>query len=554
MEMFEKPVSETRLSEYGFVSYLSDMYDAPLAINAYLCKVKKLHLVPVFREENEKTDELKHKFSSYYIGFDKYTTRTSKYSKELTLSIDGIGSRKVIRLADNIDKTRLEQVEKELVEKQKILKNHEARLKAHDDTILKLKEKVTQISEETKKIMMLKKDFNDKKTDLTYKEEMLKGLQKPLVNVEEEKLKIQSQKSKLVIKICEKVKGLMEFNRSCSKDNLRRSSMQLQIKNVAAQNQESIDKEKELLREGAGVAEELNKVNDRYEEEKIQVQTAHKAAEKATDGVFSPSLRYKPPEKWQKAFAALGPYNIDVLAVFIEDCDKEISQRKVSPDTIKKIKDIKETLEKGRAEVSDMEARLKAVTLELEQLRRGWISGVKKMVDQVGEKFGSMMAELSSGSYAGQVELSEGLHGGDPLDLKNYGIKIYVKFRSDEDFHELSKGTQSGGEKSVTTAVYMMALQGLTQVPFRCVDEINQGMDEKNERRVWGMLLEVCREHHAQYFYMAPKFPQNLPFDHQVTIMLCNSGSTDKRSHSDFTTRSLVKASRNLLSIPSEKA
>ena len=66
--------------------------------------------------------------------------------------------------------------------------------------------------------------------------------------MEEEKLKIQSQKSKLVIKICEKVKGLMEFNRSCSKDNLRRSSMQLQIKNVAAQNQESIDKEKELLR------------------------------------------------------------------------------------------------------------------------------------------------------------------------------------------------------------------------------------------------------------------------------------------------------------------
>ena len=32
--------------------------------------------------------------------------------------------------------------------------------------------------------------------------------------------------------------------------------------------------------------------------------------------------------------------------------------------------------------LSDMEARLKAVTLELEQLRRGWISGVKKMVDQ----------------------------------------------------------------------------------------------------------------------------------------------------------------------------
>jgi len=42
----------------------------------------------------------------------------------------------------------------------------------------------------------------------------------------------------------------------------------------------------------------------------------------------------------------------------------------------------------------------------------------------------------------------------------------------------LSKGAQSGGEKSVTTAVYMMALKELTQVPFRCVDEINQGEEQ----------------------------------------------------------------------------
>ena len=50
------------------------------------------------------------------------------------------------------------------------------------------------------------------------------------------------------------------------------------------------------------------------------------------------------------------------------------------------------------------------------------------------------------------------------------------RFRDREELVELSKGTQSGGEKSVTTAVYMMALQELTQVPFRCVDEINQGI------------------------------------------------------------------------------
>ena len=100
------------------------------------------------------------------------------------------------------------------------------------------------------------------------------------------------------------------------------------------------------------------------------------------------------------------------------------------------------------------------------------------------------------------------------------------------ELQDLSKGTQSGGEKSVTTAVYMMALQELTQVPFRCVDEINQGkrfemkflslhlvclgMDERNERAIWAQLLKVCKEHQAQYFYMAPKFPYSLPFNEQV--------------------------------------
>jgi hypothetical protein len=65
------------------------------------------------------------------------------------------------------------------------------------------------------------------------------------------------------------------------------------------------------------------------------------------------------------------------------------------------------------------------------------------------------------------------------VNLSFYNKSIYNKKeitpRTDTEFRELSKGAQSGGEKSVTTAVYMMALQELTQVPFRCVDEINQG-------------------------------------------------------------------------------
>ena len=59
-------------------------------------------------------------------------------------------------------------------------------------------------------------------------------------------------------------------------------------------------------------------------------------------------------------------------------------------------------------------------------------------------------------------------------DYAAYGISIKVKFRAEAKLTELKASYQSGGEKSVSTVLYMMALQELTVCPFRCVDEINQ--------------------------------------------------------------------------------
>ena len=87
------------------------------------------------------------------------------------------------------------------------------------------------------------------------------------------------------------------------------------------------------------------------------------------------------------------------------------------------------------------------------------------------------------------------------------------KFKKKRQLRLRKPSVQSGAEKSVTTALYIMALQEMTEVPFRCVDEINQGMDEHNEKRVWELLVESAESHSAQFFYLAPKFPQHLKFD-----------------------------------------
>ena len=59
-------------------------------------------------------------------------------------------------------------------------------------------------------------------------------------------------------------------------------------------------------------------------------------------------------------------------------------------------------------------------------------------------------------------------------NFDKYGIQIKVKFRSKDSLHVLTPFHQSGGERSVSTMLYLMALQELTKCPFRVVDEINQ--------------------------------------------------------------------------------
>ncbi|KAL9025797.1 MAG: hypothetical protein Q9196_005440 [Gyalolechia fulgens] len=56
--------------------------------------------------------------------------------------------------------------------------------------------------------------------------------------------------------------------------------------------------------------------------------------------------------------------------------------------------------------------------------------------------------------------------------------------RESEPLTPLDSHRQSGGERAVSTIFYLMSLQSLTRSPFRVVDEINQGMDPRNERLV----------------------------------------------------------------------
>lgn len=71
-----------------------------------------------------------------------------------------------------------------------------------------------------------------------------------------------------------------------------------------------------------------------------------------------------------------------------------------------------------------------------------------------------------------------------------------------------------------------MALQSLARSPFRVVDEINQGMDPRNERMVHERMVDIaCSENTSQYFLVTPKLLNGLKYDPRMVVHIIMSGS-----------------------------
>jgi len=244
------------------------------------------------------------------------------------------------------------------------------------------------------------------------------------------------------------------------------------------------------------------------------------------DEVFK--VQKKPPPNYAMLFDQIEARTVEELEAHIDSIAKDLKaeekllkeQDKINMNYHEK----KQSIENITKEIEQLMEEKNNALKESESISTVGVQRLKDLIDEVNTKFSSYFADLG---YAGEVKLSRG----DVTDYRSYGVSIKVRFRDGEEWSELAKGRQSGGEMSVTTAIYMLALQEMTTVPFRCVDEINQGLDEKNERRVWDMILNAATEGGgSQYFYLAPKMPYNLEYKPGTVVHVCHASDTIKRS------------------------
>ncbi|KAF5831942.1 P-loop containing nucleoside triphosphate hydrolase protein [Dunaliella salina] len=190
-------------------------------------------------------------------------------------------------------------------------------------------------------------------------------------------------------------------------------------------------------------------------------------------------------------------------------------------NVIREYKNRQTQIDALKAEVAIMRGDLDGKQKELDELKQKWLPELQELVAHINSKFSQSFAGIGS---AGEVSLRE--HD----DFDKYAIEIRVKFRHEEDLQLLTGTRQSGGERSVSTILYLIALQEITWTPFRVVDEINQGMDPVNERRVFSLLVESsCQPGTPQCFLLTPKLLPGLPMGEGITVLgIMNGHGIDK--------------------------
>ena len=90
-------------------------------------------------------------------------------------------------------------------------------------------------------------------------------------------------------------------------------------------------------------------------------------------------------------------------------------------------------------------------------------------------------------------------------------ILLYLSHRADNlvvyvecFFHIIDLLTSNLQERALTTIVYLMSLTSVSNAPFSLVDEINQGMDARNERAVLSELFRVVCESNSSQCVVCP--------------------------------------------------
>ena len=292
--------------------------------------------------------------------------------------------------------------------------------------------------------------------------------------------------------------------------------------------------------------EMANLVKAKEQEEKEAIERIKEVSDKAkslVDGVRKLMEEGRTNPRFQEFFQAMS--NEKTSEQLEADIDSEKAQleliHETNHDTVMQYEVRARDIAKTRAELDTRQSKLDDIKAAIDEVRGKWEPELDALVAKISEAFSDSFARIGC---AGQVSIykaaskedgeddatADATEGpGNGLDFGSWAIHIYVKFRDSEPLSLLDSHRQSGGERAVSTIFYLMALQTLSRAPFRVVDEINQGMDPRNERMVHGRMVDIACGNEgegsgSQYFLITPKLLSGLKYKRGMKVLCIVSG------------------------------
>ncbi|XP_060010970.1 structural maintenance of chromosomes protein 5 isoform X3 [Lagenorhynchus albirostris] len=523
-----RPLNE--LKQYGFFSYLRELFDAPDPVMSYLCCQYHIHEVPVGTERTRERIERviqETRLKQIYTAEEKFVVKTSFYSNKVISSNTSLKVAQFLTVTVDLEQRR--HLEEQLKEINRKLQAVESGLIALRETNKHLEHKDNELRQKKKELLERKTKKRQLEQKISSKLGSLKLMEQDTCNLEEEERKASTKIKEINVQKAKLVTELTNLIKICT-------SLHIQKVDLILQNTTVISEKNKLESDYMAASSQLRLTEQHFIElDESRQRLLQKCRElmKRARQVCNLGAEQTIPQEYQTqvptipnghnssppmAFQDL-PNTLDEIdALLTEERSRASCFTGLNPTVVEEYTKREEEIEQLTEELKIKNVELDKYRENISQVKERWLNPLKELVEKINEKFSNF---FSSMQCAGEIDL----HTENEEDYDKYGIRIRVKFRSSTQLHELTPHHQSGGERSVSTMLYLMALQELNRCPFRVVDEINQGMDPINERRVFEMVVNTaCKENTSQYFFITPKLLQNLPYNEKMTVLFVYNG------------------------------
>ncbi|DBA04829.1 TPA: hypothetical protein N0F65_004466 [Lagenidium giganteum] len=533
---------ESFCQQFGFTGYLDELVKAPDVIHQVLRDHGGMHTVLVGTRQTEdlinrgtnvfqalsSTDRK----SAFVTPYKKYVTSVSKYgARNVTTRTNDLQNPRLLAASSSNEEEKthltgllqnlqaelktvqaeiddLKAQEREFAESRNTFSNRIAEIRSQLREIVRLEEK---ISEGENKAYSLKSELA---RDLSDKE-----------NAMVRKLKNQATKQGKQVSECLRLtKLLLMANATDASLGLRMGAQQVRLEFT----------DKHLKR----VEHTIRNFQEAYKRASENLVTTAKQAMQMKKRAEAEA----PWEEYEDAFVKFSD-DLEDLRACIEN--NEASMGCFRGDL--RIQDIYERvcreIENEERELKELEHFVTHGEDEINGIKDAWHAKLKDVVAQIDASFQEFFRDIGC---VGEVFLDD-----RDTDISKWGIERRAQFRKNTKLSTMTAEEQSGGvrllEKSVGTIMYLMALQSLTKCPFRVVDEINQGMDVYNERKVFHRITKSsCGSKLPQYFLITPKLITGLSYHRDTKVMVILNGPWNKISQQMWDTKHFINCSRRI--------